>query len=109
MLHDSLSALSMDDEKERAAFYIIRALDRFKLEADPERALGFFVDARAVCSNLDKVISVCLSDFRRIRLNLSSCIEIHNLYKILIYIKFFERLLLEVKYLLYKFDLLALN
>ncbi|CAG9532804.1 unnamed protein product [Cercopithifilaria johnstoni] len=57
MLHDSLSALSIDEEKQRAAFYIIRALDRFKLEADPERALDFFVDARAAFSNLDKVIA----------------------------------------------------
>ncbi|VDK77399.1 unnamed protein product [Litomosoides sigmodontis] len=57
MLHDSLSALSMDEEKQRAAFYIVRSLDRFKLEADPERALDFFVDARAAFSNLDKVIA----------------------------------------------------
>ncbi|KAL3997677.1 hypothetical protein ACH3XW_11890 [Acanthocheilonema viteae] len=57
MLHDSLTALSIDEEKEHAAFYIIRALDRFKLETDPERALDFFVDARAAFSNLDKVIA----------------------------------------------------
>ncbi|EFO22951.1 hypothetical protein LOAG_05534 [Loa loa] len=57
MLHDSLSALSTDEEKQRASFYIIRALDRFKLEADPERALDFFVDARAALSNLDSVIA----------------------------------------------------
>uniref|UniRef100_A0A0R3S1X5 Uncharacterized protein n=1 Tax=Elaeophora elaphi TaxID=1147741 RepID=A0A0R3S1X5_9BILA len=57
MLHDSLSALSTDEEKQRAAFYIIRALDRFKLEGDPERALDFFVDARAAFSNLDSVIA----------------------------------------------------
>lgn len=76
MLHDSLSALSMDEEKQRAAFYIVRALDRFKLEADPERALDFFVDARAAFSNLDKVIAVCLSDFRIMRLNFSSFIDV---------------------------------
>lgn len=63
MLHDSLSALSTDEEKQRATFYIIRALDRFKLETDPERALDFFVDARAAFSNLDSVIAVCLSKF----------------------------------------------
>ncbi|VDM07640.1 unnamed protein product [Wuchereria bancrofti] len=57
ILHDSLNALSTDDEKQCASFYVIRALDRFKLEADPERALDFFVDARAAFSNLDSVIA----------------------------------------------------
>lgn len=63
MLHDSLNALSTEEEKQRASFYVIHALDRFNLETDLERALDFFVDARAVLSNLDDVIAVCFLDF----------------------------------------------
>ncbi|VDN44860.1 unnamed protein product [Gongylonema pulchrum] len=45
-------------EKRLISYYIIRSLDRFDLHSDPERALDFYVDARALLSNLDAVVAV---------------------------------------------------
>ncbi|MFH4982621.1 hypothetical protein AB6A40_009330 [Gnathostoma spinigerum] len=56
-LHDSISSMSEESEKDIVASLIQRSLDRFDLEVDPERSLDFWVDSRAALSNIDPVIT----------------------------------------------------
>ncbi|VDN00929.1 unnamed protein product [Thelazia callipaeda] len=62
LLHDSLNALSTEEEKHRSSYHIVRALNRFNLQSDPEQALDFYVDARAALSNLDNVIAYLVTE-----------------------------------------------
>uniref|UniRef100_A0A914W6I6 Uncharacterized protein n=1 Tax=Plectus sambesii TaxID=2011161 RepID=A0A914W6I6_9BILA len=55
-LHDSLNALSLEDERRATALLLCRALDRFSFPDNPEQMLSFLVEARGSLSNLDDVV-----------------------------------------------------
>lgn len=59
-LHDSLNALSLEDERRATALLLCRALDRFHFPDNPEQMLSHLVEARGSLSNLDDVVEVGL-------------------------------------------------
>lgn len=60
-VHDSLNALSFDDDKRNAAVIICRSLDYFHFE-NSEQMLNYLVEARANFTNLDDVTEVILNN-----------------------------------------------
>jgi len=78
VFHDTLNAMSVDDEKRQIAELAIGLIDRVDFGRDFQQMLSFYGDARAAFTNLDPVLAHLVHAINRLSIRTRHMIQQHN-------------------------------
>nr|SVE75004.1 EOG090X02HV [Daphnia dolichocephala] len=78
ILHDTLNATSVEDEKRQISELAIALIDRVDFGRDFQQMLSFYGDARAAFTNLDPVLAHLVQAINRLSSRTRQLIQEHN-------------------------------
>nr|SVE82392.1 EOG090X02HV [Daphnia magna] len=78
ILHDTLNATSVEDEKRQISEIAIALIDRVDFGRDFQQMLSFYGDARAAFTNLDPVLAHLVQAINRLSSRTRQLIQEHN-------------------------------
>nr|CAH0100443.1 unnamed protein product [Daphnia galeata] len=78
ILHDTLNATSVEDEKRQISELAIALIDRVDFGRDFQQMLSFYGDARAAFTNLDPVLAHLVEAINRLSSRTRQLIQEHN-------------------------------
>lgn len=78
VFHDTLNAMSVDDEKRQIAELAINLIDRVDFGRDFQQMLSFYGDARAAFTNLDPVLVHLVHAINRLSIRTRHMIQQHT-------------------------------
>nr|SVE76887.1 EOG090X02HV [Daphnia lumholtzi]SVE78113.1 EOG090X02HV [Daphnia lumholtzi] len=78
ILHDTLNATSVEDEKRQISEIAVALIDRVDFGRDFQQMLSFYADARAAFTNLDPVLAHLVQAINRLSSRTRQLIQEHN-------------------------------